>query len=235
MMVPNMRSFRIMDVSGFFRVANIMRHIDAAAGSNGKYRPPAAQLEYVGATRAAGRFWGEGMSRFRMTASAAGAVLLLMLMIGTATAAGSPAETGGDSEIKAIAARLNQSGRRLLGLRQDLQQILASDVSKDINSLSSQRLIMDSMSLLATRFQCEAKLMGVALLIRREYADFYRRRRFEELEALKEIADYTLESMRVSYGKVTNNAALHMIDMGFDAISRGQDAIERGLKYYLKK
>ncbi len=170
----------------------------------------------------------------RIAVGVAGALLFVLLVIGSAIA-GSSAEGRDTEEIKAIAARLNQSGRRLLDLRQDLQQILASDVSRDIGSLSSQRLIMNSMSLLAARFQCEAKLMGVALLIRKEYADFYRRRRFEELEALKEIAGYTLDSMRVSYGKVTNNAALHMIDMGFDAISRGQAAIERGLKYYQKK
>jgi len=162
-------------------------------------------------------------------------VMISLLVVVLAGAHIGPA--AGDTtvdEIKGIAARLNRSGRRLLDLRQNLQQILASDVSKDLNSLSSQRLIMNSMSLLATRFQCEARLMGVALLIRKEYADFYRQRRFEELKALGEITGYTLESMKANYGRVINNAALHMIDLGFDAVSQGQAAIDQGLKYYRK-
>lgn len=171
----------------------------------------------------------------RILAYAIQAALAVLLLAGPAAVAGSPPPGAAGEEIKTIAAGLNQSGRRLLDLRQGLQQILASDVSKDVGSLNSQRLIMNAMNLLATRFQCEAKLMGVALLIRREYIDFYRRRRFEELKVLKEITAYTLESMRASYAKVTNNAALHMIDLGFDAVSQGQGAIDRGLKYYQNK
>jgi len=164
-------------------------------------------------------------------------ILLILLLLAALTmadaglAAGDTAVDG----VKQVAARLNRSGRRLLDLRQDLQQILASDVSKDVNSLSSQRLIMYAMNLLATRFQCESRLMGVALLIRKEYVDFYQQRRFEELNALREIAGYTLENMKANYGKVTNNAALHVIDLGFDAVSQGQAAIDQGLKYYRKK
>ena len=170
-----------------------------------------------------------------MLKSLARIVMIPLLVVVLAAAETVPAagDTAVDG-IKQIAARLNRSGRRLLDLRQNLQQILASDVSKDLSSLSSQRLIMNSMSLLATRFQCEAKLMGVALLLRKEYVDFYRQRRFEELKALGEIAAYTLESMKANYGKVINNAALHMIDLGFDAVSQGQAAIDQGLKYYRK-
>ena len=160
-----------------------------------------------------------------------GLLLAVALTADTRPAAGGT----GDEEIKAVAAQLNRSGRRLLDLRRNLQQILASDVSKDVNSLSSQRLIMNSLSLLATRFQCEARLMGVALLIRKEYVDFFRQRRFEELKAPGELTGYTLESMKANYGKVTNNAALHMIDLGFDAVSQGQAAIDQGLKYYRKQ
>ncbi len=162
---------------------------------------------------------------------------MILLLAGVVAAAAGALVTGDTSvdDIKQIASRLNRSGRRLLDLRQNLQQILASDVSKDVNSLSSQRLIMNSLSLLATRFQCEARLMGVALLIRKEYVDFFRQRRFEELKALGEITGYTLESMKANYGKVTNNAALHMIDLGFDAVSQGQAAIDQGLKYYRKQ
>ena len=162
------------------------------------------------------------------------AMLLLTLFMMAATDSAAAADTAAEG-VKHVASRLNQSGRRLLNLRQDLQQVLASDVSKDVSSISSQRLIMNSMSLLATRFQCEAKLMGVALLIRKEYADFYRNRRFEELSSLKEIAGYTVEDMKVNYGRVANNAALHVIDLGFDAVSQGQTAIGMGLKYYQKQ
>ena len=162
------------------------------------------------------------------------ALMLLGMFVITDTGSVAAADMA-DEKIKQVAARLNRSGQRLLDLRQNLQQILASDVSKDVNSLSSQRLIMNSMSLLATRFQCEARLMGVALLIRKEYADFYRRRRFEELNALKEIAGYTLENMKVNYGKVVNNAALHVIDLGFDVVSQGQATIDLGLQYYRKQ
>lgn len=163
-------------------------------------------------------------------------LLALMFMaifaaVGTGSAVAADAAAEGT---KQVAARLNRSGQRLLDLRQNLQQILASDASKDINSLTSQRLIMNAMSLLATRFQCEARLMGVELLIRKEYVDFYRRRRFEELSALKEIAGYTLENMKANCGKVVNNAALHVSDLGFDAVSQGQAAIDKGLKYYRK-
>ncbi len=80
--------------------------------------------------------------------------MLLGMFVITDTGSAVAADTA-DEKIKQVAARLNRSGQRLLDLRQNLQQILASDVSKDVNSLSSQRLIMNSMSLLATRFQCD--------------------------------------------------------------------------------
>jgi|GEM_PF-3116464 len=121
--------------------------------------------------------------------------------------------------LKALAARLHREGRHLLNLRQDLQQVLAEDTSKDVSSITNMQLAMQVMGLAAVRFQCEARLIGVSLFIKDAYAAFYRQQRLDALAGLKEVTAGSLRDLKKSYTKITNNAALHITDLAQDTIS----------------
>lgn len=147
--------------------------------------------------------------------------LLLALFVMAIICQPSPAagKSRPPESLKALAGRLHQEGQHLLNLRQDLQQVLAQDTSKDVSSITGMQLIMNTMSLTATRFQCEARLIGVSLFIKDAYASFYRQQRRDALTGLKEVTAGALRDIQKRYAKVTNNAALHIVDLAQDTIS----------------
>jgi len=135
-------------------------------------------------------------------------------------------------KLQPLVIRIEESAKRIRYVRHDLLQIEGMLQSKsdsathnsDLVNLYNIKLIMCYLTEISHQLETQSELLGISILIEQDFKASYYRRRLLDLFGVRERIQYTVDEIKISYGRIGNSAALHTID-------RAKDLLGSSLKF----